>query len=90
MNFQSTTIKMPCRIGQRHASNIATEMQKFTSTIYINKVGKDERQANMKSILGLLSICIYPCDKVEIAVSNISEEQAKEDLGKVTMYIKNL
>ena len=90
MNFQSKKVKVNCRIGARHASNISLEAQKLKSVINISKDDDESRRVNMKSTLGLLSLSIYPCDKVVVNVSNENEEQAKEDSERITYYLKNL
>lgn len=90
MNFVSKKVKVNCRIGHRHASNLTIEANKLNSVIYICRDGEDERRVNMKSILGLLSLNIQPCEKVEVIISNLSDEHAKEDLEKMVYFLKNM
>lgn len=90
MNFETQKVKVYCRIGNRHATNLANEANKLDSEIRLCRDKENERRVNMKSVLGLLSLNIYPCEKVNVIVSNIDDNQAKEDLQTMIYHLKNM
>jgi len=79
MIVKEITIKNKSGLQSKTAAVFIQKASSYKSSIWIEK---DERKANAKSLLGLLSLGIGSGTKVTIIAEGEDEEKAAEDLEK--------
>lgn len=77
MIMKDIVIKNESGLGSKQAAILIRKVSHFKSMIWIEK---DERKANAKSLLGLLSLGIASGMKVIIRAEGEDEEQAAQEL----------
>lgn len=71
----------------RTAQPINRKAESLGSTIYITK---DGRTANIRSLLGLLSLAIQAGDAVEIDAVNRDDANTEDDLNNFVKFLERL
>lgn len=77
MIVKEITIKNPSGLQSKTAAVFIQKASSYKSSIWIEK---DERKANAKSLLGLLSLGIGSGTKVVVMVEGEDEKKAAEEL----------
>lgn len=79
MTSKEITIKNKSGFDTKTATNFITKASSFSSSI---SVEKDERSANAKSLLGLLSLGMATNSKIVLKADGEDEKEALEALEK--------
>lgn len=77
MVSKEVTILSKTGLESKMAAKLIQKASEYESNIWIQK---EERKANAKSLLGLLSLGISPGDKITIITDGRDEETALNDL----------
>jgi Phosphotransferase System HPr (HPr) Family len=77
MISREVTISSKTGIESKMTAKLIQKASEYESNIWIQK---DERKANAKSLLGLLSLGIGPGDRITIITDGRDEEKALNDL----------
>lgn len=77
MVAKEVTILCKTGLESKMTAKLIQKASEYESNIWIQK---DERKANAKSLLGLLSLGISPGDKITIITDGRDEETALNDL----------
>jgi len=83
MISREVTISSKAGIESKMAAKLIQKASEYESNIWIQK---NERKANAKSLLGLLSLGISPGDTITIITDGHDEEKAINDLEE---FVKN-
>ena len=73
MESRRAVVNCECGLHARPASQVVTTAMQFTSNIFIKK---NDKTANAKSIMGVLSIGASNGDEVEITAEGKDEQEA--------------
>ncbi|NLW02467.1 MAG: HPr family phosphocarrier protein [Clostridiaceae bacterium] len=74
---REVTISSKTGLESKMAAKLIQKASEYESNIWIQK---NERKANAKSLLGLLSLGISPGDRITIITDGRDEEKALNDL----------
>ena len=78
---KSLTIITTCDYGNRYVTSFVNELSKLESDIIIQRYRG--REANAKSIIGVLSLSIMAGEEIEVYVLGKNEEIVLSDYEKV-------
>ena len=84
MNSANIDLVLPFSFTRRNLSDIVRKMSTIKSNVIMIK---DGRSAQMKSILGLVSLCCNQGDEVEIVCMS-RDGSAESDLKSVVQILK--
>ena len=85
MNSANITLTLPCSFTRRNISEIVRKISDLKSNIFMVK---DGRSAQMKSILGLISLCCNQGDTVQIVCMS-RDSDVEGDLKTVVDIINS-
>jgi len=77
MISRTVTIKDKAGLHSKTAAVFIKKASGYKSSVWIEK---DERKANAKSLLGLLSLAVGPGAKITVIAEGEDEEKAAEEL----------
>ena len=77
MISKTVTIKDKAGLHSKTAAVFIKKASSYKSSVWIEK---DERKANAKSLLGLLSLAIGPGARITVIAEGEDEEKAAEEL----------
>lgn len=86
MNSANITLILPCSFTRRNISEIVRKISDLKSNILMVKNG---RSAQMKSILGLISLCCNQGDEVQIVCMS-RDSDVDSDLKTVVDVINSI
>lgn len=85
MAEKTVTITNPTGLHARPASLFIQKANGFQSNIQITH---DDKKADGKSLLGLMSLAVKPNDQITIHAQGTDEEQAVESLARFIAELK--
>lgn len=86
MNSANITLTLPCSFTRRNISEIVRKISDIKSNVFIIKGG---RSVQMKSILGLISLCCNQGDTVQIVCMS-RDSDVDSDLNSVINIINSI
>lgn len=86
MDSANTIFTLPYSFTRRNVANIVSALSDIKSNVLIIK---DNRSVSVKSVLGLISLCCYCGDKVEIVCMS-RDSDAQADLNRVIEILNTI
>lgn len=86
MNSANITLILPCSFTRRNISEMVRKISDIKSSVFIIKGG---RSVQMKSILGLISLCCNQGDTVQIVCMS-RDSDVDSDLNSVINIINSI
>lgn len=77
MISKTVVIKNSIGLHARPAALFVRTCSKYRSEIFVEKEGS---KVNAKSIMGIMSLGVYPGEEIKIIVNGIDEEAAMKDI----------